>query len=355
MEAVRSTSPARCPGRRAAALGLLLLLGITCHGRELSLLTWAEYLDPALVTEFEQRHGVTLRLAYFDSDEERDGILLSTDGTGYDLVLVGNVRVATYRNRGWLAPLGEREVPALRHVERRWLDIEPAARGYAAPYFWGTIGIVYRRDLVATPPRSWLDLLRPPAALHRRITMLSTRDELWAVALKALGHSVNEDDPRRLAAAVDLLLAQKPHVLAYTTPLLSARSDLVSGDVAMAMAYSGDALMLYEFHPDIAYAVPEEGGPLWVDYLAVSSTAREPQLAYAFVDFLNQPANAARLAEYVNYATPNRAARRRVSADYRSDPVINPDPAVLARAEIQHLPPSAVQRVRNEQIARVLN
>ncbi len=116
--------------------------------RELVLLNWAEYIDPALVAKFEAGHNARVKEVFYEDEEARDQLLLEADGKGYDLALVSGRQLAHYRARGWLAPLDETNTPNLKNIEPRWRTIFPAAEGFAAPYVWGTLGIAYRADLV---------------------------------------------------------------------------------------------------------------------------------------------------------------------------------------------------------------
>lgn len=63
---------------RLVLSAVLLCVALPTAARELVLLTWPEYIDPALVAEFERLHEVTLRQAFFDSDEERDELMIAT-------------------------------------------------------------------------------------------------------------------------------------------------------------------------------------------------------------------------------------------------------------------------------------
>ncbi|MEA2079271.1 MAG: spermidine/putrescine ABC transporter substrate-binding protein [Pseudomonadota bacterium] len=322
--------------------------------RELVLLNWSEYLDPDLVEKFEQQFKVKLREVYFESDDGRDHMMLETDGKGYDLALVNGIMVDVYRKRGWLSPVSKAQIPNLNHIDSRWLDAFPGLEGYAVPYFWGTMGIAYRKDLVQAPLSSWMDILQPAEYLHGRIGMVENSRDALGMALKALGYSANSTDAKQIKAAEQLLLAQKPHVKTYTYVALNEESALVNGDIIAAMLYSGDALMLQEHHQEIDYVVPSEGGNIWVDYLVVLENPKNKELAWAFLNFLNEPENAAQLAEFVYYATPNKGAEKLLPAEFLEDPVIYPSQAVLSRSEFyKPLPPSAVKR-RNIAFSRAL-
>ena len=322
---------------------------------ELVLFTWAEYLDPALLEAFERRHGARVKQVYFATDDIRDDHLIKTGGAGFDLVLVAGYKVDLYRRYGWLAKVPEERLPNLRHIDPRWRNAFPSASEYAVPYAWGSIGIAYRKDLVSRPPSSWMDLFRPATGLKGKLFMIEDARDTIGLALKALGHSVNETDPQALQAAEQLLLAQKPFVKTWHYLSLTADSALVSGDLAMGMLYNGDALTLQEHDARIDFIIPQEGTALWVDYLAVLKSSRQQQLAWSFIDFLNEPENAARLAEYIYYATPNRAAEKLLSREFLENPVIYPPRRILEKSEFyEQLPPRASKR-RNELFSRLMS
>lgn len=322
--------------------------------QELVILNWADYIDPELITAFEKQRDVKVRVVNYEDDDNRDQLLLATNGSGYDLVVVNETHVNVYRAHGWIAPLSAEEVPNLKHVDPKWLAKAEAAKGYAAPYFWGTLGIAYRKDLVQKPPQGWIDLLEPGNDMKGKVAMLSSSREILGMALKAAGHSVNSVDHREIDEAMRLLVAQKPFVRAYQQSLLNERSELVTGDVSMRMTFNGDALVLKRYNPNIEYVVPEQGTGLWVDYITVMANAASPALAYAFIDFLNQPANAAKNAQYVSFATPNTAAEKLLPAEFRANRAIYPDAKTLANSEMfTALPPRALS-YRNTKFSQLV-
>lgn len=323
--------------------------------RTLTLLNWSEYLDLELITRFEQDHNAKVKEIYFESDDLRDDMLLESDGRGYDLAVISGPSIDAYQRRNWLAPLDKAQIPNYKHINEHWVNAFPAAQGYAVPFFWGTAGIAYRSDLVTTPPTSWMDILRPDESMRGKIAMVESARDLMTVALKALGYSTNTTDPAEIKAAGKLLLEQKPYVKSYNYLALSEESALVSGDVVAALLYSGDALMVQEHNDNIEYVLPKEGGNIWIDYLVVLEHSRNRDLAYAFLNFMNEPENAAQQAEFVYYATPNSAAEKLLPAEFLEDPVIYPSAEALAKSEFHNpLPPRATKK-RNLAISKVLN
>lgn len=320
--ALVTAAPAGAAGDDAVAAG----------PRELVLFTWPDYIDPSVIKDFEREHGVTLREMHFENDEVRDEVMAQTGGAGFDVLLVDGTGIDAYLSRGWITPVAPDDIPNRVHLDPRWLPDGPA-RHAAVPYVWGTLGIAYRRDLLGGDLRSWMDLLRPRPDLDGRMLMAADSLDLLGMALKALGHSMNSEDPAALKAAGELLLAQAPAVRRYGALGLGKDSELLTGAVAAAMTYNGDAAALMEHNPGVAYVVPQEGGALWVDYLAVAAASERKALARAFIDYLHRPEVAARNAQAIHYATPNRAAEALLPASFRGDPLVYPDAATLSRCE----------------------
>ena len=114
------------------------------------------------------------------------------------------------------------------------------------------------------------------------------------------------------------------------------------------------ALMMREHNPNIVFTVPDEGGEIWIDYLSVLASSPRKELAMRFIDFLNDPENAARVAQYVHYATPNEAAEKLLPADFRKDTLIYPGEDVLSKSEFYTELPSRIAKKRNNIFARIL-
>ncbi len=322
-------------------------------GAVLRLLNWSEYMDPELLDAFEQETGVTVEELYFENDLVRDQMVLQTDGGhGFDLFVLDDLILPFYIERGWLAPLEPELIPNLSNIAPRWQTLGPQFEDYAVPYFWGTLGIAYRADLIAEPITKWRQLLEPAEELRGRIVMLTDPYELVGSALFALGHAYNTSVDTELAAAAALLDRQRPHLYAYGYIALTEEADLVTGDVYAATMYSGEALYLQEFNENIRYVIPEEGSRVWVDYIAVAETSAQKEAAMRFIDFLNEPHNAAQLAQYVYFASPNTAAEALLPEDFLTDDVIYPPANVLERCVFYDAAmPAAAIRARTEIVA----
>lgn len=322
---------------RFVLIGLIVLIafpgGLAANDKILSVLNWSEYLDDDLVAEFERRYEVDVQFTYFESSDDRDRIMAENDGAGFDLVLAEDASIRALSLLGWLQPFDEREVPNLRHLDPRWLARDEQGRVLAVPYFWGTVGIAYRRDLLEQPISTWRQFFEPAEDLRGYIALIDDAWDVVGMALKSLGKSMVSESSQDLSEAESLLRAQKPYVRSYGVVSLTEKSTLNTGEIRAAMVYNGDGVTLAELNENIAYVLPEEGSGLWVDQWTVPAKATSKPLAYRFLDFLNEPKNAAKNAETLYYASPNRDAEALMSADLLHDPNVYPPAEVLARCE----------------------
>lgn len=333
---------------------LTIPLPALAERQQLIILNWSDYLDPELVIRFEREYQARVIQVYYDSDDNRTQMLLENNADGYDLILTSGADLQLYAKRRWIRPLDFQRIPNSQHINPSWHSAFAQAEQYGLPYFWGTMGIVYREDRVSAPITRWKQLLQPSQELQGKIAMVDSAWDLLGIALKAAGYSMNSEQPEELKTAGDLLLSQKNHVRTYSYIPLDKTSPIVSGDIVAAVIYSGDSLMLAQQHTQLKYVLPEEGSNIWVDYFTIGQRARNPELAYQFLDFINQPKNAAQQAQFVYYATPNLAAEALLPEAFLTNPIIYPDKARLASSEFYQIPPVRALRLRNQIVGRVL-
>jgi spermidine/putrescine transport system substrate-binding protein len=320
---------------------------------QLTVLTWFDYVDMDLVEEFERETGALVRFSYYSSDDHRDQILATSHAPDYDLIVVNGLMIEAYANRGWLAPIAPASIPNVRHVDPRWRDAFPGGRDRGVPYFWGTLGIGYRKDLLPEGFSSWKEFFQPPQSLRGRISVLKSSRDAIGMALKALGHSVNTSDRSAIREAGRLLQAQRPFVRSYGYVSLSEDSALVTGEVWASMVYSGDVISLREYQAEIGYVVPAEGSNIWCDYLTVFQSSKQKELAARFIDFLNRPEVAARNALFLNYASPNSAARALLPPEHLQDEIVYPNEQVVSRSEFYRPLAPRAQRALNSVFATI--
>jgi len=310
-------------------------------------------MEPEVLEEFKKRTGITVKEMYFSSDAERNEILLESDGKGYDLTITDGVSLQLLAKQGWLAPITNDSMPNLKHIDPRWRKSSPMAEQYGIPYFWGTNGIAYRKDLVKVPVTSWMDLFRPDESLRGKIGMVSETKEAIGLAMKALGHPLNSTDPSHLKEVESLLEGQAPYVKTYEYVSLKEDSSIVNGEIIMAILYNGDTLMVQEHNENIAYVLPKEGSLIWIDYLSIMNSSKNKEGVMKFINFLNEPKIAAQLAGSLYFATPNNAAKALMPKEYLEHPAIYPGGPALEKSEFPKKLPARDNKRRETLMSRI--
>jgi spermidine/putrescine-binding protein len=319
---------------------------------ELQIYNWTEYIDPEIYAMFEEETGIKVVENNFGSNEE---LLAKLQGgaSGYDLIFPSDYTVSIMIEEGMLAALDHSQIPNLANLGETFTQV-PFDPGnvYCVPYQWGTTGLGYNSAEI-DEPTSWAVLFEPDpdGPTYGRTTMLDDPRESFAAALVFLGESVNSTDEATLAQARDLLIQAKAGLAGFDSDQFEDL--LAAGETLMAHAWNGDILMGQEENEDLAYAVPEEGGVIWIDNMCIPATtpADRALAAHMFIDFLLRPEIGALISEFTYYATPNEAAEALLDEEFLSDTTVYPPEETLSR--LQFLEPlgefeSVYQRMWDE-------
>lgn len=310
----------------ALGLGLLLYLFTACGGskkttaREVNIYNWGEYIDPALLRTFEQETGIHVIYSTFATNEDLF-VKLKNGGAHYDLICPSDYMIDKMRKEGLLEKLDYRRIPNFQNIDEpyRHQAFDPD-QAYTVPYFWGTLGITYNRTMVREPVDSW-SILWDPAYARRLLMMDSTRDS-FAIGLIRRGYSVNTDQKNQLQEVQQDLIAQYPLVYAYLVDQI--KDMMINEECALAVMFSGDAVEAIEANPNLAYVVPREGSNIWFDSWCIPRGAENKENAEAFINFMCRPDVMAKNAEFVGYSLPSFAGRAALPEEMREDPVAYP-------------------------------
>lgn len=298
----------------------------------LNLLMWSEYMDPAVVADFEKRHDCKVTLDVFEDLESMLAKLQQGGASLYDVITPSDYVVPVLLRLNLLREIRHGNVPNLANVEPRFASppFDPGNR-FTVPYLWGTVGIYMRRQPGRTLERTW-GLLFDPARQPGSFLLMDGIRETIGAALKYRGHSLNSTDRRALLEARDTLFEAKRRSAGFEGGVGGKNRVLAKGVVA-AMAYNGDAVRGMRDDPETEYFVPEEGGEIWMDNLAIPVRAPHRDLAEKFLDFILEPQTGARISNFTQYATPNRAAMRFISPKDLQNAAIYPSAATLSKLE----------------------
>ncbi|MBK9139552.1 MAG: spermidine/putrescine ABC transporter substrate-binding protein [Verrucomicrobia bacterium] len=318
-------------------LGVLATREVCAAEPRLNLFIWSEYIDPAVVAEFERRFTCKVVIDLYEDDGAMMAKLQAGGAALYDVVVPPDFRVPALIKLNLLAPLRRENLPNLKHLDPKFLRpaYDPEDR-YTVPYQWGTVGLFVRRRADRPLPDSWAAVF-DPAQSWGPFVLLDAQRDLIGVALKYRQRSVNSADPAQLRDARDLLVAAKRRSVGFDGTV-GGKNKVLAKLAAAAIVYSGEGVRGVAEDAETAYVIPREGSVIWVDRLAVLAEAPHRDLAEKFVNFCLEPEIGARISNFTQFASPNLAARPFLKPDDLKNPAIYPPPEVLERLEmLEHL------------------
>jgi spermidine/putrescine-binding protein len=324
----------------AAVGGAFALGGLAGCSRpgddQLRFFNWQDYIDPALIADFERVTGLSVTYTTYESNDDlADRLALagvprrgSRKPTSFDLVVPSDSLFTRLRDQDRLQPFDTDVVTEALlgslAPEFRTMASDPGNR-FSVPWATGTTGIGYDTTVFPEPP-TWDVFL--DATYAGRATLLDEKREAFAAAMFSLGIDPNS----RQSADVDAAAAQLERMLGVAA-LNSATylDDLAGGRLDVAQAFSTDVLQARRTNPNLAFVIPDAGGTRWIDLLCIPDDATNPDAANQFVAFFLDPKVAAANAAAVFVDTGNAAAQEFLPAEVRDDPVIYPPADVAAR------------------------
>lgn len=287
-----------------------------------------EYIADETIPEFERRFRARVNYDVFDSNETLYTKLLG--GSSYDVLVPSDYMIERLMSEDMLQPLDKSVVTNFSNIAPDVMDMvkqfDPEEQ-YAAPYFYGSVGLVYNNQVVdqeTVESEGW-DILHDERYKGRVYAYDSQRD-MFMVALKALGYSMNTEDPTQIQEAYDWLMEMNDAVdPAYVTD--EVIDGMANGDMDIAIMYSGDAAYVISENSDMSYLEPSQGTNIWVDAMVIPANSSCPALANEFINFMMEDDIAQMNSEYVGYTSPNTAVRDYLSGelgDYFENPAYLP-------------------------------
>jgi spermidine/putrescine transport system substrate-binding protein len=297
----------------------------------LNIYNWGDYINPDLITKFEKQTGYHVVYETFDSNEAML-TKIKQGGTSYDLTVPSDYTVQRMIKSGLVAKIDKSKLSNYKNIDSRFLNLSfDPNNDYSIPYFWGTLGIVYNDQFVqADQVQHWDQLWNP--AFKKSIMLTDSARDMLGVALITQGHSMNTTNYSELKSAQEKLNLLMPNVKAVVADEI--KMYMKQNEAKIAVTYSGEASEMMSYNKHLHYVVPDEGSNMWFDNIVIPKTAKHKAAAYAFINFMLEPKNAAQNAEYIGYSTPNKAALKYLPADVRNDKQFYPAESTVKNLEV---------------------
>ena len=171
-------------------------------------------------------------------------------------------------------------------------------------------------------------VLLPVGIFHRENSVRDT----FVPALRLLDYSINTTDEDELNEALSMLCDQKDLVYSYLVD--SSADEMIAGNAAMALIYSGEAAYAQDYNDDLDYVVPKEGSNMWMDSWFIPKTCQHKDAAEQFLNYLCREDIGMENFDYVWYATPNTAVYDELDEEVQESTTIFSDQETLEDCEI---------------------
>lgn len=296
---------------------------------------WGEYISTGaeegtlnVNAEFTKLTGIKVNYTNYATNEELYA-KLKGGGATYDVIIPSDYMISKMIKENMVQKLNFDNIPNFSYImdNFRNLAYDPENE-YSVPYTWGTVGIIYNKDLVDIDKSEidW-DILWNEDYLDQ-ILMFDNPRDAFAIAEIMLGYSINTENTDELAAASEKLKEQKRVVQAYVMDEIFDK--MGAGDALLAPYYAGDALTILEENEDLDFVVPKSGTNLFIDAMCIPVGAKQKEAAEMYINFMCEPDIAYANIDYICYSTPHSAAFEMLDEETQQSTVSYPDDDYIA-------------------------
>ncbi|MCK4934793.1 MAG: extracellular solute-binding protein [Simkaniaceae bacterium] len=284
-----------------AFFSVLYLSGISftkkTEDNAINIFTWGGLFTEEIIHAFEEKTGIKVNVNYYTSNEELIVKLKATSGKGYDLILPSDYAVKILKENNLLQKIDPSKVLNYQNIHPILLNQEhDITSEYSIPFVWEVYGFgIDQERFMKKPFMSTWDQIFDPSLINYRIAMLN--DPIEAVNLAAyylFGPTLELSEPQTNNVK-ELLINQKPYVEAYA----SLRSDylLATKNCAVAVSPSSYIFRAASQFPNIQFVLPKKWSFITVESFAIPKHSKKQDLIYAFINFVLEPENYAKLIE----------------------------------------------------------
>ena len=311
--------------------------------KSVAISNWTSYMNPALLKQFEKETGV--KVTYTEDINDNNEYfakirpnLSKHQSIGRDGFVLTDWMASRMINQvKWVEPLVASKFPNKANL--RAALAHPAfdpQRKYSAPWASGMTGIAYNSNTVGGDIHTIKDFLD---ASGTKSVLTEMRDTV-GLFMAGLGADPAEATYASATPAFDAIQAavDKGKISGFNGN--EYVTDLASGNLAAAFAWSGDVAQITLDKPEVKFVVPESGGMLWSDNFMIPYTSDKAAMATEFINFFYDPKNAASLAAKIQYVSPVDGVAEQLTAMGGSaaklvqNPLVVPTDASLAALHI---------------------
>lgn len=301
---------------------------------------WADYVDPDNIEKFKKDFKVdTFTYDVYDSNEELLTKLQGGAAGQWDIGAPTAEFIEAMVAGNFIEKIDWLKLPNAALIDPQFQQFYKGDKAdlnnYHLPKDWGTTGIAIRSKDVKEDVKTWKDFFDLAPKYSGKIVIVNSPGDVFVAPLKALGYSINSVDPTELGKARELLRGLAPHVLALDSNTYDQK--LATEEAVMGLVWTGgiDDLKEKPETADTKYIIPEDGTLFWMDTWVIFKNPPHPNSAYAFLNFIQDPAVQAKETVTNRYATANLEAMKLVPKELLDNPTVFVPASVLASGKLE--------------------
>ncbi len=353
----RALSRRQFLGRTAAAAGGLAFGSsflAACKGKEqaggaaggsankvVRVSNWPLYIDAKTVPDFEAATGIKVEYTEDINDNNEyfakiDEPLKRSQSIDREIIVLTDWMAGRLITLGYAAPLDDSKFPNKANLVDNLRDVSfDPGRKYSVPWLSGMTGVGYNPKKTGRELTSMNDIFDPK--YKGQVTMLTEmRDTLGLIMLANGADPANCTKADAETACARIKKARESgHIRAFTGN--DYAEDLAAGNIAVAIAWSGDIQGLAADNPDLRWIAPKEGAMLYSDNMLIPKTSDRQDLAMAWINYCYDPVHSAQIVAAAPYISAVKGAGEelaKIAPDLAKSSLVNPPDDLRARLHV---------------------
>ncbi len=275
-----------------------------------------EYYEKWYYDKYGKEVKVNVNYTTYASNEDLYAKMKS-GAADYDIIIPSDYMIERLKKEGLIQALDLSKIPSYDNIKDEFKNpfYDNGEEKYTAMYTYGVIGIVYNSEKldpadlekIENGEAGW-ELLWDEKYKGQILQFNNPRDAL-GTAMYALGIDVNNATEEEWQQAYEYLKKQKPLVQSYVMDEIFNKME--GGEATLAAYYAGDCLSMMENNESLGFYYPKKDGKIvtnmFADAMCIPSSSTNTELAHAYINFMLSEEAAVANAEYIYYASPNKA------------------------------------------------
>ncbi len=329
---------------------------------ELDFSNWPLYIDKKVLKNFQKKYPGS-KVKYTEEINENEDFfgkvrqqLQRGDSLHRDIVVLTDWMATRWINSGWVEPKDKKNIPNEKNLQPGLQHPKyDQNRNFTLPWQSGMTGIGYNPDKTGRKLNSVKDLFDPKFA--GKVSLFSDPHDAAGLMLLLQGKKPETATIDDVLGAIDMIdkQNQKNQIRGFTGN--DYTTDLAKGNLWVSMAYSGDVFQLKSDNPKLEFLIPDEGALLWTDNMMMPQKPPHPYAAETMMNYVYEPAVAAKIADYVNYVTPvvgAQAEMQKIDPKLANNELIFPSDATRAKLHPYVTLTSSEERQMNDAMQKVI-